>query len=388
MLNTTLTELRCPKRKKGNHRCLSPLKLHPKAQTRVTAATEIFEIRSGSLECTQCHTRFPILEGVAILVDDVRTYLFSHVKGIAQRVKIEDIPKEYRSEFLEAYEEIKQEHIEEDLEAERVNALYLMNHYLSTGSHLKNSSLPWWKPAQSPASPFVDELIQNYWDRGPFAQIQTWLAQRTENRSPLHTIELGCGVGGLYRALKPHLKSYLGVDGSFASISLARHLALGTPDRSSLRVPGDLLQGSVSRETAIPVELDTSGHVDFIVGDLESLPLRSESSDLCITLNAIDMLDAPEDLPKTQASLLKPGGIAIQSCPYIWHEKVAKRLRKLLPKEINDSARAVSWLYEQSGFKIEMNQEHVPWLFFKHFRQIELYSVHIFVGRKSSSPIT
>jgi SAM-dependent methyltransferase len=207
-------------------------------------------------------------------------------------------------------------------------------------------------------------------------------------KKSLQVIELGCGVGGLFRQLKSHLSSYLGVDGSFASISMARHLALGVPDRSSFRVPGDLLQGPVSREVFIAVESNTQGQVDFIVGDLESLPLRDGEADLCIALNTIDMLDSPQQLPHIQHSLLQPGGTAIQSCPYIWHESIAKQLRKLVPKSLKDSAQAVKWLYEQAGFKIEANLEHVPWLFFKHFRQIELYSVHIFLGKKSPSPNT
>jgi SAM-dependent methyltransferase len=317
------------------------------------------------------------------------------VKGISKRVKIEDIPKEYRDDFLEAQSEIEQEHIEEDLEADRVNALYLMNHFLRVQpqQHSQENSpteLTWWQPRPtagnaSPGSPYIDALVRNYWDHGPFSQIKTWLSTHPAIKTPIRAIELGCGVGGLYRKLKPYLSSYLGIDGSFASISMARHLALGVPDPSSFRVPGDLLQGPISREVHIPIEDQPTGQVDWIVGDLESLPLCEETADLCIALNAIDMLDAPQELPKLQHSLLKPGGYAIQSCPYIWHEAVAKRLRKLLPKDIQDSARAAKWLYEQAGFKIELNQDHVPWLFFKHFRQIELYSVHIFMGKKSSS---
>lgn len=324
---------------------------------------------------------------MAVLVDDLRSYLLSHVKGISKRVKIDDIPKEYRREFLEARDEIESEHIEEDLEAERVNALYLMNHFLrAKGAPATGSGPSWWQPLSGEPSPWIDAWVRNYWDCGPFAKIEDWISTKAKTQNPMQVIELGCGVGGLYRQLKPFISSYLGVDGSFASISMARHLGLGVPDRSSFRVPGDLLQGPLSREVSIPVETNTSGQVDWIVGDLDSLPLREGGADLCIALNTIDMLDSPQELPKIQHSLLKEGGIAIQSCPYIWHEAVAKKLRKLLPKDIHDSARAVKWLYEQTGFKIEANEEHVPWLFFKHLRQIELYSVHIFMGKKSRSP--
>jgi hypothetical protein len=33
---------------------------------------------------------------------------------------------------------------------------------------------------------------------------------------------------------------------------------------------------------------------------------------------------------------------------------------------------------------VERREEQVPWLFFKHLRQIELYSVHVFLAEKRS----
>jgi hypothetical protein len=44
----------------------------------------------------------------------------------------------------------------------------------------------------------------------------------------------------------------------------------------------------------------------------------------------------------------------------------------------------VEWLYRKSGFKIEDSEKHIPWLFFKHLRQIEIYSVHAFVAKKET----
>jgi hypothetical protein len=80
---------------------------------------------------------------------------------------------------------------------------------------------------------------------------------------------------------------------------------------------------------------------------------------------------------------LKKGGIAIQSCPYIWHEQVARELRERLPDSIRDSSQAVSWLYQEAGLAITEQVEHLPWLFFKHLRQLEIYSVHLLMARKS-----
>ncbi|MEO5971207.1 MAG: class I SAM-dependent methyltransferase, partial [Bdellovibrionia bacterium] len=361
MLNTTLSQLSCPKRKK-NRRCAGDLELSSGSKSKAgTAATNklqiqatssVFEVTTGELKCSVCGAKFPILGGVAIVVADVRDYLLSHVKGIAQVVADSEIPGQYRREFLEAKAEIQIEHIEEDLEAERVNALYLMNHYLRVNDLEPSSGKPWWKSEVGSSSALMDKLIREYWDHGPFAQIGKWLAQLHSKSSASgpqsDVLELGCGVGGLYLVLKPYARSYLGVDSSFASIALARHLILGVPGpQGALRIPEDLLAGSVSRPirfqrsehpTSVQNSLITNQKADFIVGDLSNLPLRDARYDLALALNAIDMLDEPSELADLKFRLLKENGLTVQSSPYIWHEAVAAKLRKRIPKNIKNSA--------------------------------------------------
>jgi SAM-dependent methyltransferase/uncharacterized protein YbaR (Trm112 family) len=389
MLNTTLGHLSCPKQKKKRP-CGGTLGLNAERDLKVGKSAAIYEITSGELKCAQCGSKFPILGGVAVVVSDVRDYLLSHVKGIAQVVSDSEIPREYRREFLEAKAEIQFEHIEEDLEAERVNALYMMNHYLRVSDLKPSLGKPWWKPEVGAPSVLIDQLIREYWDHGPFAQIGKWLAQRNlkvPQSGPIQDVlELGCGVGGLYLVLKPYARSYLGVDSSFASIALARHLILGVRGpQGELRIPEDLLTGSVSRSIRFQIpkssELSQS-KADFIVGDLANLPLRDGRYDLALALNAIDMLDEPSQLPALKYRLLKKNGMTVQSSPYVWHEAVAAKLRKQIPKKIKDSAQAVEWLYQQAGFKIEEMCEQLPWLFFKNVRQMEIYSVQIFLARR------
>ena len=340
---------------------------------------EGLEIQSGELECKSCGACFPILSGVAILVDDVQAYLSIHAKGISKFVEDSDIPERYRDEYLEAKEEAESLHIDEDLESERVNALYLMTHYLK----VQGSAQSWWENPNGSSSPLIGALIREHWDQGPFYQIGK-LANEYFGR-PRRVVELGCGVGGLLRVLGAHAGSYLGVDSSFASIMLARHLNLGTPYPGKIRIPEDLLFGTVSREITIPEsDLNSKDH-DFVVGEIENLPLRPRLHEVSIALNAIDMLDEPEVLPRAQKELTGEGGIVIQSCPYIWHEKVSKKLRaKIVSARVSDvldSAALVKWLYERSGMQILQAMDHVPWLFLKHPRQLEIYSVHLFVAR-------
>ena len=391
MLKTTVSELVCPKKSKKS-KCLCQGALTLFAEKTVTLAGANGkdgreDVWHGRLECGSCKASFPILAGVAVLVDDVRGYILHHVKGVSKVVPDSQIPKVFLSDYREVREEMKafaQEHIDEDLESERVTTLYVMTHYLRTQSE-------WWKPLHGEGSPLLDQLIREYWDQGPFFEISKMVETLGKNIS---AVELGCGVGGLYSLLKKNLRSYLGVDNSFASVALARHLNLGTEYPAELQIPGDLLLESQTTEAlqSIRKELQSSlkatDHVDFVVGEIDALPLKSEHWDLTLALNAIDMLEEPAMLPSAQFDCIRKGGHAIESCPYVWHPKVAKRLRHQImrdpkAKTIQDSASAVQWLYQQAGFEIEKTMDQVPWLFFKQVRQLEIYAVNILCGKKT-----
>ncbi|NDG83720.1 MAG: methyltransferase domain-containing protein [Proteobacteria bacterium] len=197
-------------------------------------------------------------------------------------------------------------------------------------------------------------------------------------------VELGSGVGGLCERVKGRAHSYLGVDSSFLSVLIARHLHLGGPFPGELRYPGDLLYGNLSRQAVITLSKpEKPAALDFIVGDMDSVPVARESFDVCVTMNAIDMLDDPAALPRTQGALVKKGGSVIGTAPYIWHEKVAKKILSAAPKGADSSATVVENLYEKAGLSIERRELHIPWLFFKHLRQLEIYSVHAVLAKKS-----
>lgn len=375
MLKSLVDRLRCPIRKKGKP-C--------QGQLQILGDSTGEEIVYGALECRSCHASHPILEGVAILVPDLREYLLTHVKGISKFVPDIHIPESLRDEFREYREALEEEHIEEDLESDRVNALYLMNHYLEYG----DGTSTWWRgsaSSESSESPWISEWLSRYWDRGPFEKVASWIPQGSQ------TLELGCGVGGLVRRLRLEAAResgfYLGVDSSFHSILLARHLNLGAPYRGDLLHPGDLLFGNLSRKLEIPVKRgrlreQRPAAVEFIVGEMDSVPVESGAFDVSVSMNAMDMLSEPKGLPEAQFASLRPGGLAIQTGPYVWHERVARGLRGRMPKSVQDSAQVVEWLYRISGFEIERSEPHIPWLFFKHLRQIELYSVHALAARR------
>ena len=360
MIASTLKKLKCPA-------CSEALGLEA---TRTQSHGGQEDILFGSLPCTGCDQVYPILAGVAVLVVDVESYLLHHVKGISRSVADEDLPDEYRDAMIETRSELETEHIEDDLESERVNALYLATHFL------KASDL-----TAGQESGLMNELVSKYWDQGPFSKIGNWVRALPEKQD---AFEFGCGVGGLALVLGPMLKSYLGVDSAFASIALARKWIVGREKLANFPIPGDLLNGIVSRgmhASLNPIAASVA-EIDFVVGDVESNPIRDGIADLTLSLNMIDMLGDPFSLPRLQMDVLKPGGVAIQSSPYVWHNLQARLIQSACPREIQDSASAVEWMYRQAGFNLEKREDQVPWLFLKHHRQLEIYFVHMLLATK------
>lgn len=326
------------------------------------------DILYGEVACTECsgpRSRYPIIAGVLLYVSDVETALIRHMKGVIALVPDEKIPEAHRAVYLEARESLAEdgffdEGLEEDLEAERVNALYVMNHYL------KASQVP------QTGNPVMDEMVRSHWEQGPLEKTASWIRKKGVKR----LVELGSSVGGLAQRL-PTLERYLGIDASFASVALARHLALGASYPRPVRVPGDLLHGPVSLSAEMPSPAWLSrGEADFILGDIRELSLVPRTFDGVVALGLIDMLEEPQTLVHLQREILRNGGWAVQASPYIWHEPVARDLRARVSQQELSSSQAIQALYREGGFDLDESLEALTWVFFKHLRQIELYSVH------------
>ena len=394
MLLSTLNHLRCPNPRCASRARNSGLRLRAAKSIPLDGPARSEEIVSGSLVCESCRSEYPILGGVAVLVEPVGDYLLSHIKGISREIPEAGFPKAFRSEMARARRELEIEPIEDDLESQRVTALYLITQYLSARQAEKLAM-----------SEAMRDLVERYWDKGPFSEVRDGIGRRFSKGSGAALLELGCGVGGLLSALSGKLGSYLGLDSSFASIALARRIALGIDHRAArgptkmqpLRVPEDLLFGGLSRdikaelEAALqargrPVFVERDFSADFVVGDVIRHPLAEGRWDVSVALNLIDMLDRPEQLPRTQKKLIRPGGWAIQGSPYVWHPESAKALARKFPRS-RESGEAVARLYESEGFSVERDgvpvgaSANIPWLFFKSARQIELYSVDLFFAR-------
>ncbi len=332
----------------------------------------------GALQCAKCSAQYPVLDGIPILLRKPHDYILSHAKGIARFTDAKEIPKAIRREFESIVKEFNRaDYMEEDLESARVIALYLATHYLNA-----REKEAWWREEGPIASPLIEKLMREQWDHGFWREVER-LAREFAAASPgageFRVAELGCGVGGVARFLDRPGLFYLGLDTSFASLQMARRV-YAQPE-FKLRMPGDLLRGEFSRELKIKLP-PLQGSAFFCVADIENAPLRARHFDGNISLNTIDMLDQPENLPKTQLQSVREGGWVMASSPFIWQPKIAQGLRK--KSTAPSSGKLFRELYEKAGMKLKLEKSHLPWLFFKHERQLEIYSVDLLVGQSRS----
>ena len=327
----------------------------------------------GELVQKKSKKRYPIWNGVLILVQDLDDYLSRHIVGVKEHVALDQVKgsfntflKEYYSSFNEALNSGEIQMDDESLESERVTTLYWLNHYASANSLIE---------LNPDMAPFMKELVQKYWDCGPLSKVRDFFKAKNLKGS---LIEIGCGTGGLAHKLSDNLSAYLGVDTSYQGVFRARQIL--KTKQNKYKIPTDLINGSLSAmikgEASERLPLET----EFIVADIEADFFKAETWDFTAAFNVIDMLHDPQDLFWVQKKLMKSGGVALQSSPYIWPPEVSKKMDK------TDTHSSPEWLLKTAknlGLnQVLLNETHIPWIFYKNSRQIETYSVHLAAFQK------
>jgi SAM-dependent methyltransferase/uncharacterized protein YbaR (Trm112 family) len=368
MLPTTLEFLACPA---GSGRCLGNLQVESACEVERLAEGDE-DLRAGHLACRNCGARYPILNGVAILVPDVPAYLTEHARALRPLAKQGAIPEEYHSALARGTAGSEDEAAEWDLETSRVTAWYLIGHFLQ-------STAPsyWWRPGGAAGSQFLEELILRFWHQGPLRVLEEFLQRREPGGKFL---DLGCSVGGGVDLARQYCDVAMGLDSSFTAILTARQVALGPAEGVVAEIPDDRLNGPRSWRVRRRAQVAGTRKIDFVVADVTTPPVKRGTWDIAASLNLLDMVPDPVAFPAIHGSLLVNGGTALHACPYVWPATVARQLRSQIPASMRDSAEAVEWLYRRTGFEIEQRHPDVPWLFFKNPRQVEAYSVHCFVA--------
>ena len=182
-------------------------------------------------------------------------------------------------------------------------------------------------------------------------------------------LDIGCGLGRITAEIATLGVAYvIGLDQSpQMTEEAARILCMRDPIPINLNLVGGKTIGS---HLALNYHLD---NVDFIVGDVEQLPIRGGVFDLALSLNLLDRVSDPQRAVLEIARILKPGGHLIVTHPYQWEEGPAKRKYWMADMSV---------LFDPNLWKREQEVDGIPFVMRGSSRRITIYFNHCLIFRR------
>jgi SAM-dependent methyltransferase len=192
-------------------------------------------------------------------------------------------------------------------------------------------------------------------------------------------IELGAAAGGVTRALAERLNTpVLGVDLSAPVMRFATRALRGGTLRYPLRLSGTAY---AEREIAVPPPI--RGHASVWLADAMVPPVAEGCAGLVVALNLLDCVTDPVSLLRAAAGLLRPGGHLLLCTPRDWSTTAT-------PAEAWVAARSAeaatadlgAWAARVSGLSLQAHSENHPWAVRVHARATMHYRSDLLVLRR------
>ncbi len=327
----------------------------------------------GALRCIDpgCLSEFPILDGIPLLLPNLRAYIAGSIDAISSR---DDLSAGTLSLLGDCCGpgssfDITRQHL----------STYAWDHYADLDPQEVH---PEEVPADSQDSQNAPGSILRVLARG---------LDLLGDLPPGPILDLGCATGRTTFALAQAIQSptgcqVLGADLGFPMLRLASTVLR----RGQVRYPRRRV-GLVYDRRDFPVWLAGSERVDFWGCDATALSFREGSFAAIVALNVLDCVPSPYDLLAALPRLLAPGGKALLTCPYDWSSGATPveawigghsqrgpaegagepALRALLTPGAHPAA--------IPGLRIVAEEESVPWRVRLHERSAVFYRVHLLV---------
>jgi SAM-dependent methyltransferase len=242
----------------------------------------------GVLVCknTKCLPEYPIIDGIPIIVDDLRTYVSQNIIPVLSRQDLSPVVESLVRDCCgpgSAYE----------VQCQQVST-YAYDHYAELDPEESEDD------AGRPSS--VVSLLRSALD-----------AVGEPRSGPV--VDIGCAVGRTSFELAQDLDELvLGVDLNFGMLRVGASILAGKGAKYAKR-----RVGIVYEHREFPVTFEGAGNVDFWACDATCLPLADGSVSLALSLNVIDCVASPYDHLQELCRILPPGGNAVVATPYDWN---------------------------------------------------------------------
>ena len=316
----------------------------------------------GLLQCpsSQCLREYPIIDGIPLLIADIRAYIASNIDAIDARDDLGELLQGVLGDCCgpgSAYV-VTREHLSN----------YAYDHYadLDPAEH---------QPEPPPGA--VRALLDS-----------ALTACGALPAGPL--LDLGCGVGRTsFELATRHQGLVLGVDMHYAMLRLASRVLR----QGRVRYPRRQV-GLVFDQREFEARFAGSERVDFWACDATALPFPDGRFAGAVCLNLIDCVHSPQGLLESLARVLAPGAPVAISTPYDW-AAAATPLEHWLGGHSQRSpgggasepvlrALLTPGAHPQSvaGLELEQEIDSLPWRVRTHERAFMEYRSHLLVARR------
>ena len=354
---------------------LKPVCPHCKLENKIDYQLEIADasvsndktIIEGSLICSneQCRTEYPIIDGIPIIVNNIRKYINDNFYSITAR-----------NDFSPVIENILGD------AAGPGSVFNSGRHHLSSYSWDHYGDL-------APAGEFGDQItgtppgsIVNCLNKG--------LAMFTDIiNAPV--LDIGCAVGRTSFELAKHSGNLtLGIDVDFRMLQVAQQV-LGS---KTVTFPLKRTGIRFARHH-FNVQFDNTLQVDFWACDALALPFKYGTFQFINALNVFDVNPSPKHLLLSIGNALGGNGQALLSTPYDWSPPVPMNNwvggRGRPDNETGESEQLLRQMLTSSNLPALKNInivgeiESLPWHVRVHSRRTALYDVHVIACKKTAT---
>jgi len=319
-------------------------------------------IREGILICSnsQCLSEYPVIDGIPIIVANLRTYVSQNVLPILCR---DDLTETMEGLLGDCFGpgssfDSQRQHL----------STYTFDHY--------GDMDPERKPEVSVSPGSIVKLLE-----------QGILSMNRTVQGPI--IDMGCAVGRTSFELAQRLdEPILGIDLNFGMLKIATGI-LETGYVSYPRRRG----GITFERRDFPAVFEKTENCDFWVCDATALPFSGETFSMVVSLNVLDCAWSPYDHVKEISRILMPDGSAVVSTPYDWTANATPVEAWLgghsqRSEHKGSSPAVLRSLFSGGGHlhaveELELiSEEDIPWTLRLHDRSVMEYLVHLMILRK------
>jgi len=330
----------------------------------------------GVLHCSdiECQMEFPIIDGIPIIVPNVRSYITDNLYHITAR---EDLFGSMDS-----------------LLGDGVGPNTLFD---ATRQHLSSYC---WEHYKDIGSKYIDSIeLGDKIDRTENSLLNCLnLSLNHLERSTYATaIDIGCSVGRTSFELADRCEGLvLGVDINFSMLRLAQSILYTGKMRYPLRRVG-IVYDYITQNN---ITFESNERVDFWCCDALNLPFENSRFELASNWHVLDAVNSPFALLQNLHYVLKPEAESIIASPFDWSTTATpleawigghsqrsenKGSSELALKNILSSDKA-SKFYTGLALKKEITKE--PWNIRIHDRHTATYKTDIFISKAEKIGLT